>query len=167
VVLVSLYYLFFGAYLAIYAKNFLTAVQLVGCFGEQCLKIGFLHMLGWLLVGIGLVYVLTAILLRFHRVGCYIAVVTSSFTILLSIACILNPDFTTLQLLFISPTKFILETATKLLPVFQPIVNLTEVLIVIFNLALVLYLVFLLGSGVWDEKVEIPEEELEEENSRA
>ncbi|MEM3690531.1 MAG: hypothetical protein QXZ40_02270, partial [Candidatus Micrarchaeia archaeon] len=100
-----MYFLFYGAYITVYAKTFLTAVGLTQCFGEQCLKIGFLSLLGWILVGIGLVYIITAVLLRFHKLGCYTAMVISLFSILLIIAYSLKPDLTALWLIFIFPVK--------------------------------------------------------------
>ena len=53
IVLISVFFLLLGAYNIIYAKILLTALNEVSCFGMECMTLGFLRMMAWILGAIG------------------------------------------------------------------------------------------------------------------
>lgn len=168
VVLASVYFLLFGAYNMLYAKSFLATLTLFQCSGEECLRMGFYSLLGWILLGVGICYILLSILIRFHRLGCYGGIVISLFNILLIIAYAIRPALAPLRLVFIFPL-----TLPFLLLNFPQPESLVELLFALLNAAIAIYLFLSLARGVWDgaQRNAAPEleEDIEEEieNSRA
>jgi hypothetical protein len=154
IVLISIYYLLFGAYSMIYAKVLLTATGSVSCSGTECLMLVFLRMLAWILGVIGFVYLLTAVLIRLHRAGCYLALAASIFNIVLMAAYLLKPTIMTIGLTFILPVRLILTRSMSYSPaqardLLSIIGSFLEVFIILINFVIGAYLLKGLDRGLW------------------
>lgn len=175
IVLISLYFLFLGAYYVVYAKILNMAAYIVLCSGTDCLMLVFLKILALILGAIGTVYVILSILIRFHRVGCHLALAACCFNVLLMIAYLLRPSIFSLWLTFVFPIRVILTRSLEYAP--AQAMGLTsllksgfEVFMILLNIGIAAYLLRCLGREVWgpvekgeeDEKGELSEEELRE-----
>lgn len=157
ILLISIHYLLLGAYEIVYAKILLTAANMVSCFAMDCLILSFLRMLSWVLGVIGVCYILIAVLIRFHRVGCYMALAASCFNIVLMITYLIKPTMLPIWFTFILPVRVILtkslsyspEQARDFLSLFE---NSLEVFIILLNIVIAAYLLRCLGRGVWKER---------------
>jgi len=173
IVLISVFFLLLGAYNIIYAKILLTALNEVSCFGMDCMTLGFLRMMAWVLGAIGVCYIITAIVIRLHEVGCYLAIVASCFNILLMVAYLTKLSVMPIWMTFILPVRIILTQSISYSPWqtrdFLSIMGSSlEILIILLNIGVIAYLFKYLGKEVWGPADREPElggldkEEIEE-----
>jgi hypothetical protein len=156
ILLVSIYYLFFGAYNILYSRILFTAISLTSCSGTDCLMLVFLKMLALILGTIGFVYMLTAVLIRFRAVGCKFALVASAFNIILMLAYLLKPDMLPIWLTFVLPLRVIFTESISYSPAqaadfLSLLGGFLEVIIIVVNIGIAFYLLKCLDRKLWDE----------------
>lgn len=154
VVLVSLYFIFLGAYYVIYAKILYTALGLTACGGADCLTFTFMKVLAVILGVVGFAYVFLAIVIRFHRAGCHLALVACLFNIVLMAAYLLRPEMFALWLSFVFPIKIVLERVFQYAPsqtnaLLPSLETGIEVFMILINIVIAAYLLRCLGREVW------------------
>lgn len=178
IVLVSLYFLILGAYYIIYAKLLYTATGIAPCLGAECIMFGFLKILALSLGFIGCAYIVLALLIRFHRVGCYLALAACAFNMLFMATYLVRPTIFPLWLTFIFPIRMILTTGLEYVPAQTgDAVSLletgVEIFMILLNIGIAAYLLRCLGREVWgpaegkhdeedEDDDELSEDELEE-----
>jgi len=145
IVLISVFFLLLGAYNIIYAKILLTALNEVSCFGMECMTLGFLRMMAWILGAIGVCYIITAIAIRLHEVGCYLAIVASCFNILLMIAYLTKLSVMPIWMTFILPVRIILTQSISYSPsqardLLSVMGSSLEILVILLNIGIIAYL---------------------------
>jgi len=164
IVVISLYFLFLGAYYAVYAKVLYTATGLAGCWGTDCLMIAFLKFLCGVLGVVGLVYVILAIIIRFHRIGGYLALAACVFNILIMVTYLLRPVVFSLWITFIFPIRVLLTRSLEYAPVRGDLESLLEtgfeLFMILINIAIAVYLLRCFKKRLWG-----PLEESEEEHA--
>jgi hypothetical protein len=165
VVLISLFFLLLGAYYIIYARVLFTATEMVSCFGTDCLTLLFLRILTLILGVIGAAYIILAVIIRFHRVGCYLALVACCFNILLMISYLLRPSVFSLGLTLVFPIRVILSRSLEYTPAqARDFISLLEsgfeLFIILLNIGIAAYLVRCLSKELWGHVEEEEEEEM-------
>jgi len=157
VLLISIYYLFFGAYNILYAKILLTATSLVSCSGgTDCLMLMFLKLLALILGAIGVVYILIAVLIRLRSIGCKLALAASAFNIILMLAYLVKSDMIPIWLTFVLPLRVILTASISYSPAqaadFLSLASsFLEVIMIVLNIGIAFYLLKCLDRKLWDE----------------
>jgi hypothetical protein len=172
IVLISLYYLFLGAYYVVYAKALYTATYFVQCSDIDCMTLIVLKILCLVLGVIGLAYIALAIVIRFHRVGFGLVMVTSAFNIVLMIIYLLKPVMFSLLLTFVLPIRTLLSLSIEYMSApggWEPILESGfELLMIIINIGIAAYVFRCRREEVWEpeeneEDEDVSEEELKKE----
>lgn len=169
IVLISLYFIFLGAYYVVYARILYTATDMVVCLGTDCAMLMFLKILAWVLGFVGVVYVILAIAIRFHRVGCYLALAACFFNVILMIAYMLRPTMFSLWLTLVFPIHVILTRSIEYAPAqAENLVPLLEsgleLLMILLNIVIAAYLLKCLGREVWGTAEKKGEDEDEDDS---
>jgi hypothetical protein len=167
IVLISLYYIFLGAYYVLYAKILYTAAGLVTCYGTECMMLIFLKMVCFVFGIIGFVYVLLAVVIRFHRFGVNLILITSAFNIVLMVIYLLKPMMFSLWITFVFPIRVVLTRSLEYVPVQGDWASMLEsgfeIFMILLNIGIAAYLIMCTRREVWGPEEKKDEEEDGEE----